>query len=68
MPRPALPRYRADLVIAVELSAEDAEHAAQRFEALADLTRARLSATIRGARLGASEALTVEVLTDPSGV
>lgn len=68
MARPTLPRYRADLRIVVELSAEDADHADQRLEALADLLRPRLEAAVRGARIGASRAIVVDVPTDASAV
>lgn len=67
MARPALPRYRADLVLAIELSAEDATDADARVEALLDQLRPRLEATIRGARVGSSALIHAHAL-DSSAV
>lgn len=64
MARPTLPRFTADVIVTVELSAEDAEHAAQRIAVLVDLIRPRVKASVRATRIGAAEATRVDQLTD----
>lgn len=66
--RPPLPRYRADLVIAIEFGAPgDIDAAEERLAALVDQLRPRLEAMVRNTRKGAPEVLTVEGY-DPSAV
>ena len=68
MARPPLPRFRADVRIAVEFGAADLEDAEARLEQLLANLRPRLEAAVRGARVGASTALYVDAPTDPAAV
>lgn len=65
--RPALERVRFDLVVAIELGAEDLEDADDRIDALLDELRPRLERMVRNTRKGAPAVVHVHAL-DPSYV
>ena len=62
--RPALDRYRFDLVVAIELGAEDYDDAEARAEALLAELRPRLARAIRNHRKGSPELVVADTLTD----
>lgn len=59
MARTALPRFRADVTLTVELAAVDEDDAARQLEELADLMQARAATAVRNAG-----GRTARVLTD----
>lgn len=65
--RPALERVRFDLVVAIELGAEDLEDADERIDALLAELRPRLERMVRNTRKGNPAVVTVHSL-DPSYV
>lgn len=67
MARPNLPRYRADVVLAVELGATDELDAEARLEALTAQLGPKLAKAVRAHRTGNPELITVLAL-EPSAV
>lgn len=63
--RPALERFRFDLIVAIELGATDHDDADARIDALLDQLRPRLERMVRNTRTGAPVVVNVDA-TDPS--
>lgn len=58
---PALPRYRVEVILTVELSAASETDAHERLGALLARTDVALHRTVRGPRLSSAELVDVEV-------